>query len=92
MALKPCLRCGRIVNGSTCDPCKRASPYQQPAWRALSHAVVQRDGACVECGSTRYLAAHHVIPRAEGGADHPANLTTLCASCHGRASAEERRY
>jgi len=41
---------------------------------AASRFVVQRDGACVLCGSDRYLSAHHVIPRAEGGADRPANL------------------
>jgi 5-methylcytosine-specific restriction endonuclease McrA len=41
--------------------------------------------------STRYLAAHHVIPRNEGGADHPANLEALCVQCHGRESAAERR-
>jgi 5-methylcytosine-specific restriction endonuclease McrA len=36
------------------------------------------------------LSAHHVIPRAEGGPDHPSNLETLCVSCHGRESAAER--
>jgi 5-methylcytosine-specific restriction endonuclease McrA len=38
-----------------------------------------------------YLAAHHVIPRNEGGADHPANLVALCAVCHARHEAEQRR-
>jgi 5-methylcytosine-specific restriction endonuclease McrA len=38
-----------------------------------------------------YLAAHHIIPRREGGADHPSNLVTLCASCHARLEAEHRR-
>lgn len=51
-------------------------------WRQLSATVVERDGSCRDCGSTHFLAAHHVIPRAEGGADHPANLVTLCARCH----------
>jgi 5-methylcytosine-specific restriction endonuclease McrA len=36
------------------------------------------------------LAAHHVIPRAEGGPDSPENLETLCASCHARLEAEQR--
>jgi 5-methylcytosine-specific restriction endonuclease McrA len=48
--------------------------YQQPAWRQLSRFVVARDGWCRECGSTRYLSAHHVVPRNQGGADHPSNL------------------
>jgi 5-methylcytosine-specific restriction enzyme A len=90
MPLKPCLGCGRITSGSRCPSCRRASPYQQPAWRELSRLVVARDGACRECGSTHYLAAHHVIPRREGGADHPANLVALCASYHARLEAHHR--
>jgi hypothetical protein len=35
------------------------SPFS--SWRELSRFVVARDGSCRECGSTRYLAAHHVI-------------------------------
>jgi 5-methylcytosine-specific restriction endonuclease McrA len=38
------------------------------------------------------LAAHHVVPRAEGGPDALENLEALCVTCHGRESAEERRY
>ena len=92
MTLKPCLDCGRITTGSRCRVCRRASPYQQHAWRSLSALVVARDGACVDCGSTGpFLMADHVIPRAEGGADHPANLQTRCAGCHQRADAGRRR-
>jgi 5-methylcytosine-specific restriction endonuclease McrA len=90
MARKPCLDCGRITTGSWCPRCRRASTYQQPAWRELSRFVAARDGSCRECGSTRYLAAHHVIPGREGGADHHANLVALCASCHGRLEALQR--
>ena len=57
--------------------------------------VTKRDGACVRCGSTHYLSAHHVIPRAEGGLDHASNLEALCARCHraetAREQAEQRR-
>jgi 5-methylcytosine-specific restriction endonuclease McrA len=91
MALRPCLDCGRITTGSRCPLCRRQSPYQQPEWRRLSDFVGARDGSCRECGSTQYLSAHHVIPRNEGGEDHPANLVALCAGCHGRESAAERR-
>jgi 5-methylcytosine-specific restriction protein A len=28
------------------------------------------------------LEVHHIIPRAEGGGDHPGNLKTLCSACH----------
>ena len=95
MALKPCMSCGRLSPGSRCPACRRASPYQQPEWRQLSRFVVQRDGACRDCGSTYFLAAHHVVPRAEGGADHASNLEALCANCHSRVTAAEqaeRRY
>jgi 5-methylcytosine-specific restriction endonuclease McrA len=40
-----------------------------PTWRQLSLAVIERDGACVQCGATSMLNAHHVIPREEGGPD-----------------------
>jgi 5-methylcytosine-specific restriction endonuclease McrA len=61
--------------GSRCRICtstrNRSNPYTTPAWRQLSLAVVRRDGACVQCGGTFMLAAHHVIPRAEGGPTRP---------------------
>jgi 5-methylcytosine-specific restriction endonuclease McrA len=53
--------------------------------------VIERDGACVQCGDRTGLQAHHVIRRAEGGPDVPENLIALCVSCHGRETAEERR-
>jgi 5-methylcytosine-specific restriction endonuclease McrA len=28
------------------------------------------------------LEVHHIIPRFEGGSDHPGNLKTLCPRCH----------
>ena len=65
-------------------------PYTTPAWRQLSLAVVRRDGACVDCGGSFMLAAHHVIPRAEGGPDSSSNLETLCVVCHGREEAKRR--
>ena len=65
---KPCLVCGRVTTGSKCPQCRRASPYQRPEWRQLSRFVVARDGTCRDCGSSYFLAAHHVIPRNEGGA------------------------
>jgi 5-methylcytosine-specific restriction endonuclease McrA len=54
---------GRHERARGARPCRRQSPYQQPAWRQLSLLVVQRDGACVQCGSREFLTAHHVIPR-----------------------------
>jgi 5-methylcytosine-specific restriction endonuclease McrA len=88
MALKPCLDCGRLAQGFRCQICatirNRTNPYWTPAWRRLSAAVTAGDGACVDCGSTEQLDAHHDVARAEGGADAPENLVTLCAACHAR--------
>jgi 5-methylcytosine-specific restriction enzyme A len=77
--------------GSRCRPCRRASPYQSSAWRQLSFQVVQCDRQCVRCGGSYMLAAHHIIPRVNGGPDHPENLETLCVHCHGAQTAAERR-
>lgn len=60
----------------------------------LAREVV-RDGAgvCSRCGASgpdSYISAHHVIPRVDGGPDHPSNLESLCSACHGRESAAER--
>jgi 5-methylcytosine-specific restriction endonuclease McrA len=89
------LDCGRLAQRSRCRICatrrQRTNPYTTPTWRQLSLAVIERDGACVQCGATSMLNAHHVIRREEGGPDTPANLIALCVVCHGRASAAERR-
>jgi 5-methylcytosine-specific restriction endonuclease McrA len=94
MALKPCHDCGRLATGSRCRICTAtrngSKPYTTPEWRKLSFAVVKRDRACVQCGSTFLLSAHHIVPRAEGGRDAPENLEALCIACHGRETAAER--
>jgi 5-methylcytosine-specific restriction endonuclease McrA len=94
MALKPCLDCGRLARGSRCRICttrrQRTNPYTTPAWRQLSLDVIKRDGACVQCGATGRLQAHHIVPRVEGGPDTPGNLEVRCVACHGRETAAER--
>ena len=67
------------------------NPYRAPEWRRLSRQVTERDGACVRCGSTEYLNAHHITPCAETGLIVPAEqLVTLCVSCHGKPEAARR--
>lgn len=57
--------------------------YYDEAWRAVRRQVLDRDGhRCVECETSENLHVHHYIPRNLGGSDEPANLITLCASCH----------
>jgi hypothetical protein len=95
LMLRPCLVCGRLAQRSGCRICttkrSRTNPYTTPTWRQLSLAVVERDGACVRCGGSFVLSAHHLIPRAEGGLDALENLEAVCVVCHGQESGEEWR-
>ena len=34
------------------------------------------------CNHKRFLDIHHIVPRSRGGTHDPANLVTLCSSCH----------
>jgi len=55
-------------------------------WRAVRAVVLARDShVCRACGETCSQGeadVHHLIPRAAGGVDDPANLITLCDGCH----------
>lgn len=55
-------------------------------WKTIRRSVLARDRSrCTECGdhvSGRHAHVHHVLPRALGGNDAPANLITLCSTCH----------
>src|SRR5690349_3001939 len=54
--------------------------------RAVRAVVLARDShTCRACGETCSQGeadVHHLIPRAGGGSDDPANLITLCDGCH----------
>ena len=55
-------------------------------WRRIRAAVLARDGSrCTSCGIAVASAdadIHHLVLRAAGGLDDPANLITLCDGCH----------
>ncbi len=40
------------------------------------------DGRCRVCGANWLNELHHLVPRAQGGDDYPANLVEVCRSCH----------
>ena len=66
---------------------QRASQLSEPDdWLRIRAAVLARDGSrCTSCGITVASAdadIHHLVPRAAGGLDDPANLITLCDGCH----------
>lgn len=56
------------------------------SWVESRQAVLQRDGnRCQSCGQpcrADEADVHHLVPRAAGGDDDPANLITLCDGCH----------
>ena len=66
----------------------RSSPSgaTEEYWREIRAIVLARDnGRCKECGelcAKGEADIHHLVPRAAGGIDDPANLITLCDGCH----------
>lgn len=64
--------------------------YRSKAWLGARAAVLKRDGyrcATPRC-SQRARHVDHILARAKGGAAlDPANLRSLCASCHSRKTA-----
>ncbi len=65
-------------------PLRSAEAYDH--WRQVRAIVLARDDRrCRECGvlcPAGEADVHHLIPRASGGLDEPANLITLCDGCH----------
>lgn len=67
------------------------------AWRKLRERVLARDGhlcqACLGRGLTT-PATHcdHILSKANGGTDDPANLRALCATCHSRKTITEKGH
>lgn len=53
---------------------------------ALRRNVLQRDKACVYCGSTVHLTVDHVVPRSKGGGHTLDNLVAACKQCNSSKS------
>ena len=51
-----------------------------PSW--LRNVIIDRDGGCRVCGTTRNLDIHHVVHWSSGGSTDPSNLATVCSRCH----------
>ena len=64
---------------------RRADP--KPAKRIRDKGVFStfhaRGHDCLSCGHGRFIQAHHVLGRGQGGDDVLANLVPLCNQCHG---------
>lgn len=82
---QPCPKHPQNWNNNTSEPL--------PAdWKARKRAVGQRDGfLCRHCGTVQALELDHIIPRSKGGTHHLGNLQLLCASCHRKKTADQRR-
>ncbi|MGD9890306.1 MAG: HNH endonuclease [Dehalococcoidia bacterium] len=69
--------------------------YHTARWQKLRGLALRRSPLCVRCleaGRTVVATvADHVLPRKAGGEDSLDNLEGLCATCHGKKSAEDRR-
>lgn len=67
---------------TTSDKIKKLKKKCDELW---SKAVRTRDGACILCGNTNGLAAHHWIHSRAQGNRHRWNIlngVTLCYACH----------
>ena len=93
-----CVTCGKIEAGGRelgradaervqCDaavaePGRRNTTTIPPRVRREVLARDRHRCQAPGCGRTRFLEVHHKKARARGGTHEPANLITLCASCH----------
>lgn len=39
---------------------------------------------CINCGSTKGIVYHHIVPVEYGGNEVPSNIAVLCSVCHGK--------
>jgi hypothetical protein len=69
---------------------RNATPAQKSkaSWPTVRKHIFNRDRRCVNCGSIHALQVDHIVPRAMGGGNEPANLRLLCRSCNQRAAIE----
>lgn len=66
-------------------------------WVKLRKAILSRDSylcqACLAKGRpTPATHCDHIVSKAKGGTDDPANLQALCAPCHNDKTIAERGY
>ena len=57
-------------------------------WRRLRRMILAAEPLCRACGRLA-TDLDHVVPRAMGGTDSPANLQPLCRACHSSKTAVE---
>ena len=60
-------------------------------WRRASKMLLRRDPVCKICNRNPSTETDHIIPKVEGGTEHPDNLQGLCKTCHSRKTRREKR-
>lgn len=63
-------------------------------WARRRNAVLMRDRyECQSCGALgAAFEVDHIVPRADGGTHHLANLQTLCRKCHIEKTARDEGH
>lgn len=69
----PKRRQGRVVDSATLIECKAASLGSEYCQMCLRQE---------ESSKNFWIAAHHILPVAQGGSDDPSNIMLLCRDCH----------
>ncbi len=85
MPLTPCLACGTPSTGPRCAaharPGSTARGYSS-TWQRISAATIAAQPWCARCGATTDLTTDHIVAKARGGLNDPANLQVLCRRCN----------
>jgi 5-methylcytosine-specific restriction protein A len=90
-------RCGdHATSGDNRRDSAARRGYDNTHWRPKRDAQLRREPLCGHCRDntgqlTPATQVDHIIPKAQGGTDHPENLQSLCAPCHSRKTQQERQ-
>lgn len=59
---------------------QKRTEYNRPSFKNLLKENLGCE--CVNCGSTREIQYHHIVPLACGGTNKLSNIVPLCQACH----------
>lgn len=70
----------------------RNQDFRGTNWKTIRKQTIKRDGdKCIECGKTKNLQVHHIIPWRQTKDNSFNNLITLCISCHQRKERTQQK-
>lgn len=73
----------------TCQDCGFSEDVVRQAVEDAGHQWYQLLKICGWYSIRTLMEVHHIVPRSDGGSNHPDNLVLLCARCH---KARTRRW